>query len=298
MTDLSGRSGELEVFAAIVAAGGVSAGARRLGLVPSTASRMLKRLEERIGARLIVRESRLFRLTREGETCYRSARRILADLDELEQTLGDGVHPRGLLKVSTSIAFGRLHILPLIDAFNALYPDVTVQVSLTDRVVDLTTGEADVAIRIGRLPDSDLKVRKLAESARLIVGSPAYLAQYGTPLSPDALEQHVCLRLATSGRTFPWPFVVSGSPVEWLPNGPFIVDNGEALVQLAIAGFGLARVGAFHISGEIARGELIPVLELYRSTETEIIQAVFAGQPAVSGRVRAFVDFLADTLVV
>jgi DNA-binding transcriptional LysR family regulator len=296
MADLGGRSGELQVFVAIVASGGVSAGARSLGLVPSTASRMLRRLETRVGARLVVREGRTFRLTREGETCYQGARRILAEMDELEQTLGDGVRPRGLLRVSASVAFGRLYILPLLDAFGAAFPDVTVQVSLTDRVADVIGGETDLAIRVGQLPDSDLKVRKLAESPRIIVASPDYLKRHGTPVHPRELERHSCLRLLTPTAAAAWPFVEGSAPFDVTPRGNIVVDNGEALVQLAIRGFGLARVGRFHVAEPLATGELVPLLEHFTSSEKEVIQAVFVGQPSVPGRIRAFVDFLTTNI--
>lgn len=294
MTDLGGRSGELLVFVAIVSAGGVSAGARSLGLVPSTASRMLRRFEERVGARLIIRESRAFRLTREGENCYRTARRILADIDELERTVGDGLRPRGILRVSASVAFGRLYVLPMLNAFRDRYPDVTVQVSLTDRVVDLSNDEADVAIRIGRLPDSELRVRKLGESPRVLVASPSYLDRYGVPATPKDLSKHVCLRLMTTNIDTAWTFEKGDDEIHVVADGPIVVDNGEALVQLTVAGHGLARIGKFHIASELASGSLVPVLEDFGLGENEVIQAVFVGQPFVPGRVRAFVDFLAE----
>ncbi|VCU68908.1 HTH-type transcriptional regulator DmlR [Pigmentiphaga humi] len=205
MNDLGGRSGELLVFVSIVEAGGVSAGARALGLVPSTASRMLKRFEERVGARLIVREGRVFRLTREGQSCYSGARRIL-------------------------------------------------------------------------------------------VAAPAYLKRPGAPKHPSELEAHSCLRLRTSDRNAPWLFLDGHAPLEISPHGSIVVDNGEALVQLAIAGFGIAQVGRFHVADQLASGALVSVLDDYRSSESEIIQAVFAGRPSVPGRVRAFIDFFTENI--
>ncbi len=298
MNDLGGRSGELLVFVSIVAAGGVSAGARSLGLVPSTASRMLTRLEKRVGARLIVREGRVFRLTREGASCYTSAKRILADMDELEQALGDCIRPRGLLRVSASVAFGRLYVLPLLEAFRARYPEVTVQVVLTDRIVDIDAGEADLAVRVrvGPLPDSDLKVRRLMASPRILVAAPTYLKRAGTPKHPSELEAYTCLRLRTSDRDAPWLFLDHHAPLEISPHGSIVVDSGESLVQLAIAGFGIAQVGRFHVADQLASGALVAVLDDYRSPECEIIQAVFAGRTSAPGRVRVFVDFLAENL--
>ncbi len=166
------RARELEVFTAIVEAGGVSAGGRTVGLSPSGASRTLQRLECRLGVRLLVRASRAFRLTDEGESYYRSGRRILNDLDEVEQTLGDQAVPHGRLRVSSSITFGRVAILPALGTFQHAYPGISMELSLSDHIADLSAGEADLAVRVGDLPDSDLKARKLGESRRILVASP------------------------------------------------------------------------------------------------------------------------------
>lgn len=288
------RARELQVFAAMVEAGGISAGGHTMGLSPSGASRTLQRLEERLGVRLVVRGSRAFRLTPEGESYFRTGRRILNDLDEMEQTLGDQVAPRGKLRVSSSIAFGRVAILPELAAFQDTYPEITLELSLSDRLVDLTSGEMDVAVRVGDLPDSDLKTRKLGESPRVIVASPQYLERRGTPRTPEELERHNCLRFSFRASATAWPFRRSGRAFEIEVGGNIEVDSGDAMVQLALAGHAIARVGQFHVQRELEAGLLVPLLEEYGNDETETFHAVFVGGRATPGRVRAFVDFFAS----
>ncbi|MET4491205.1 LysR family transcriptional regulator [Bradyrhizobium sp. LA7.1] len=287
------RARELEVFAAIVEAAGVSAGGRTVGLSPSGASRTLQRLESRLGVRLLVRASRAFRLTEEGESYYRSGRRILNDLDEVEQTLGDQAAPRGRLRVSSSIAFGRVAILPALGAFQHAYPGISMELSLTDHIADLSAGEADLAVRVGDLPDSDLKARKLGESPRILVASPEYLARSGAPITPEDLTRHNCLRFSFRPLPATWPFRRGDEHFDIEIVGNIAVDNGDAIMQLALAGHGIARVGHFHVQRELEAGRLVPLLEDFDTGETESFHAVFVGGRTIPGRVRAFVDFFA-----
>jgi len=293
--DASDRARELQVFIAMVEAGGVSAGGRMLGLSPSAASRTLQRLEARLGVRLVARGSRVFHLTSEGERYHRTGRRILGELDEIEQTLGDQAAPRGKLRVSSSVAFGRMVILPALGAFQQSFPDVSLELSLSDRVVDLNAGEADVAVRVGSLSDSDLKARKLGESPRIIVASPQYLARKGMPTIPEDLHGHNCLRFCVPRTVTMWPFRRASGILDIEVAGNMEVDSGDAMVQLALAGQGIARVGRFHVERELEEGLLVPLLQDYDAGETEAFHAVFVGRP-LPGRVRAFVDFFAAHL--
>lgn len=290
------RARELEVFTAIVEAGSVSAGGRTVGLSPSGASRTLQRLESRLGVRLVVRAGRAFRLTAEGESYYRSGRRILGDLDEVEQTIGDRSAPRGRLRVSSSIAFGRIAILPALGAFQHAYPDILVELSLSDHITDLKAGEADVAVRVGDLPDSDLKARKLGESRRILVASPDYLARSGELATPEDLARHNCLRLSFRPLPATWPFRRGDQLIDVEVSGNIAVDSGDAMMHLALAGHGIARVGHFHVQRELEAGLLRPLLEDYDAGETESFHAVFVGGHAVPGRVRAFVDYFAGRI--
>jgi DNA-binding transcriptional LysR family regulator len=257
---------------------------------------MLQRLEKRLGVRLVVRGNRAFRLTAEGESYYQSGRRILSDLDEVEQTLGDQAAPRGKLRVSTSIAFGRVAILPALGAFQCAYPSISMELSLSDHLADLNAGDADVAVRVGDLPDSDLKARKLGESRRILVASPEYLARNGTPAIPEDLRRHNCLRFSFRPLPATWPFRRADRLFDIEVSGNIAVDNGDAMMQLALAGQGVARVGHFHVQRELEAGLLVPLLEDYDARETEPFHAVFVGGRTIPGRVRAFVDFFAGRI--
>ncbi|WP_083681091.1 LysR family transcriptional regulator [Archangium sp. Cb G35] len=219
------RSGELEVFLRVVQEGGFSAAARSVGLTPSAVSKLITRLETRLGARLFMRTTRALSLTEEGEAYYRAGQRILQELNDAEQAAAAGA-VRGRLRVNASLPFGSQFVVPALPAFLARYPDVIVDLSLTDDVVDLLAQKTDVAIRIGDLPDSALLAHKLGQSRRVICASPAYLQRKGTPKTPDELRHHDCLtfnfRRARSG----WPFRDAGGITQQIVTGSVQVNNG------------------------------------------------------------------------
>jgi DNA-binding transcriptional LysR family regulator len=193
---MDNRAGEMEVFVAAVEGGGFSAAGRRLGLSPSAVSKLVARLEDRLGTRLLVRTTRTLQPTPEGELYLSRARAILSEIAETERivTSGGGATPRGLLRVSALMAFGERYILPLIGEYRRLYPHVLLDLSLSDGVIDLVGERTDIAIRSsGALRDSALKARKLLDSHRLLVASPDYLARNGTPQTPEDLARHACL---------------------------------------------------------------------------------------------------------
>lgn len=290
------RARSMEVFAATVAEGSFSAAGRCLGLTPSAVSRTIDRIEARLGVRLLLRSTRALALTAEGEAYLRAARRILADLDDAEQVIADQGAPRGRLRISAAQAHGRLTIVPLLGDFVRRHPNILVDISLADRLVDLAAGQADVAIRFGPLADSLLTARRLGESRRVIVASPAYLAQHGTPGVPEDLHGHNCLNFNFRRAEPIWPFRNGAREYSLPVRGNIEANNGETLGQLAAAGVGIARVGAFSIADEIASGALVPILEDYNPGDVEAIHAVFAGGANTPARVRVFVDFLAKRL--
>ncbi len=296
IAETSDRARAMEVFTVAVAEGSFSAAGRCLGLTPSAVSRTIDRIETRLGVRLLLRSTRALALTAEGEAYLRAARRILADLDDAEQVIADQGAPRGRLRVSAAQAHGRLTVVPLLGDFVRLYPHILVDISLADRLVDLAAGQADVAIRFGPLADSPLTARKLGESRRVIIASPAYLAARGTPRVPEDLHGHNCLNFNFRRAEPTWPFR-DGTHEYSLPvRGNIEANNGETLGQLAAAGVGIARVGAFSIAEEIASGALVPILEGYNPGDVEAIHAVFAGGANTPARVRVFVDFLAERI--
>ncbi len=290
--DYNGRSGEMAVFVKVMDAGSLSAAARELSLTPSAVSRIIARAEQRLGSRLLLRTTRAITLTTEGEAYLRGARRILADMDEVEQAIADQGVPRGRLRVSAALGHGRLTVVPLVAAFSALYPEVVVDLSLGDEVVDILGGEADVGIRFGDLPDSSLSARCIGETGQVVVASPDYLERCGVPRQPEDLVKHNCLRFNFRRASPDWPFRRDGEDFTIKINGNIACSSGEALAQLARLGAGIARIGAFTVVDELRSGTLVTVLEDFNPGDKEPIHAVFVGGPAMPARVRVFVDFL------
>lgn len=290
------RAREMEVFAAVAARGSFSAAGRTLELTPSAVSRTIDRIEARLGVRLMLRTTRVLTLTAEGQAYLSAARRIIADLDEAEQGIADQGAPRGRLRVSASLAHGRQVVVPLIGEFVARHPHILVDINLTDAVVDVGAGQADVAIRFGPLPDSPLTARRLGETGRTIVASPDYLARRGVPRVPEDLHDHDCLNFNFRRQEPVWPFRRGGREYALTVRGPVEANNGETLAQLALAGVGITRVGHFSVADAIAQGDLVPVLEEFNPGDREPIHAVFVGGANTPARVRVFVDFVAERL--
>jgi DNA-binding transcriptional LysR family regulator len=290
------RAHALALFAAIVEHGSFSAAGRALDMSPSAVSRAVDRIEARLGVRLLLRSTRALSLTAEGQAYLLAARRILTDLDDAEQAIADQGAPRGRLRVSAAFSHGRLCVVPLLRRFAELYPHVLIDIALTDTLVDVASGEADVAVRFGPLPDSSLTARKLGETRRVIIASPDYLARHGTPEQPEDLHRHNCMNFNFRRAEPVWPFRRDGTEFALSVRGNVEANNGETLGQLAALGMGIARVGSFGVAGELARGELVPVLEAYNPGDVESIHAVFVGGASVPARIRVFVDFLAANL--
>ncbi|MBB5709938.1 LysR family transcriptional regulator [Sphingomonas xinjiangensis] len=292
----SDRARSLALFATVVEQGSFSSAARALEMSPSAVARAVDRIEERLGVRLVLRSTRALTLTAEGQAYLLAARRILADLDDAEQQIADQGSPRGRLRVSAALSHGRLCVVPLLGTFAAQYPDILIDMALTDTLVDIAAGQADVAIRFGPLSDSSLTARKLGETGRVIVASPEYLATHGTPEQPEDLHGHNCLNFNFRRAEPVWPFRRKGQDFTLLVKGSIEANNGETLGQLAALGVGIARVGRFSVTEEIAAGRLLPLLEDFNPGDVEQIHAVFVGGPNTPARVRAFVDFLAANL--
>ncbi len=296
ITEGEDRARALQVFAAVVDLGSFSAAGRALDLSPSAVSRIVDRIETRLGARLLLRSTRALTLTAEGRVYLQAARRILTDLDDVEQQIADQGVPRGRLRVSAALSHGRLCIVPLLGEFARLYPHILVDIALTDALVDVAGGQADIAIRFGPLADSALTARKLGETHRVIVASPDYLARAGTPRAPEDLHNHNCLNFNFRRAEPVWPFRRDGHDFTLSVKGTIEANNGETLGQLAAQGVGVTRVGAFSVAPELADGRLVALLEDYNPGDVEQIHAVFVGGGNVPARVRVFVDFLVDRL--
>lgn len=289
------RSGEMEVFVSVVENGGFSAAARRLGMTPSAVSKLIARLEQRLGARLFNRSTRQLKLSPEGQAFYDRATAILASIEDAERAAAASVEAVGRIRLNTSSVYC-VHILnPLLPEFLERYPGVTLDIAQTDLVVDLMADQADVAVRTGPLKSSSLVARKLGETAMVLVASPAYLARHGTPAHPQDLESHNLLRFAYSRSVRDWPFRVEGEEFLITPKGRVQVNDGESMRQMAVSGIGIARMGAFLVAEDIRAGRLVPLLETFNSGITEEFYAVYVGQGGpLPSRVRALLDFLAE----
>jgi len=290
------RAREMAVFSAVAASGSFSAAGRDLDLTPSAVSRTIDRIEARLGVRLMLRTTRTLTLTPEGQAYLGAARRILSDLDDAEQAIADQGAPRGRLRVSASLSHGRLCVVPLLGAFVARYPHILVDINLTDVVVDVAAGQADVAVRFGPLADSGLTARKIGVTRRMIVASPDYLARRGAPRVPEDLHDHNCLNFNFRRAEPVWPFVRDGREFALSVKGNVEANSGETLGQLAVDGVGVTRVGAFSVVDDVAAGRLVPLLEDFNPGDEERIHAVFVGGANTPARVRVFVDFLAEQL--
>jgi DNA-binding transcriptional LysR family regulator len=291
------RSGEMEVFTRVVELGGFSTAARAFRMTPSAVSKLVARLEARLGVRLINRSTRKLQLTPEGSAFYERALRILGEMSAAEREAAIGATPSGLLRVNTSVPFGLHRLLPLLPDFAKRYPDIKVEVVLTDLVVDLLEERADVAIRVGPMRESRLLARKLGESRMVVVASPSYLAEHGTPKTPDDLADHNLLRFGFAKWENGWPFKIGGETIAVMPSGNALVSDGEAMQHLAVAGMGLARLARFHVEADIEAGRLVPVLEAFNPGDIEPIHAVFVGHGGqLPARVRAFLDYLVETV--
>jgi DNA-binding transcriptional LysR family regulator len=289
------RQDEMAVFVRVVDEESFSAAARDLGMTPSAVSKLIGRLEDRLGVRLINRTTRRLSLTEEGHAFYQRCVPILADIEEAERAVTElHAEPRGLLKVNASTAFTQYQVVPLIPDFLARFPELRIQLTMTDSVVNLVEEGVDVAIRVGQLQDSSLIARKLGEVKRVVVASPGYLKQHGEPKSPEELDRHKCLKLSFETSLNRWEFQGSDGPRVVRTAGSFEANNAVVLHEAALAGIGLFRAANFVVAPDIEAGRLVPVLQDYELENRVAIYAVYPHARHLSPKVRAFVDMLVD----
>ena len=291
------RLSGIEVFVRALRLGGLSAAARELGMSPAMAAKHLNALEARLGTTLVNRTTRRLALTQAGSDYFDKAERILADLREAEaEAASRAVAVEGLLRVSVGATFGVRHIAPLIARFNQRHPGVTVELGLSDRFVDLVEERWDVAIRIGRLADSRLIARKLAQMRMAICAAPSYLARAGMPETTADLATHDCLgfTLAQPGWR-EWRFGADAQ-IRVPVRGSLHADNGEALAEAAVAGLGLVYGPRFITADALADGRLVEVALDQPLMNLGAAYAVTHPSRRPALKIRAFVDFLAETV--
>lgn len=294
---MDNRAGEMMVFARVVEAGSFSEAARQMQMTPSTVSKGIARMEERLGVRLVERSTRRLSLTDEGRLYYERSVALLTELDAIESELAHGAHNAGgTVRINASVAFGVLGIEPLLPAFWQAYPKIIIDLSLSDEIVDLYLDRTDIAFRVGPLPDSGLVARKLGRARRMIVASPDYLKRRGTPQTIEDLEGHNCLGFNFRRAAPVWPLRDGGRIVDRAVSGTLLANNGESVCRMALAGVGLARLADFHVSRDIRVGRLVEVLPEAGHGETEDIHALYLGGQRVPQRIRLFLDFVAPRL--
>ena len=287
-----GKFTQMATFVEVVARGSLSAAARAEGIAPAMIGRRLDALEARLGVKLLQRTTRRLVLTDEGSAFLEDCQRILAEVGDAESAISEhSMRASGHLTVSAPAGFGRQHVAPLLPSFLAEHRDVTINLNLSDRVVDLVAEGVDVAIRIASLDDSNLVGVKLADNRRVVVASPAYLKRHGRPRQLADLARHNCLPISSEGSQRGWTFIDDGKPVTLKVGGNMVCNDGAVLHAWALAGKGLAWRSMWEVGGQIASGELVTVLDEFAAPGNDV-HAVFAQRRHLPLRIRAFVDFL------
>lgn len=283
----------MKTFVRVVEAGNFSQVARELNIGQPAVSKQVGWLEAHLGAQLLHRTSRSIRLTGAGQTFYEAATRTLAELDAAERSVGRGeLRPSGLLRVSLSAGFGRLHLVPILPAFYERYPDVAVDIVVSDRFVDLIEDGIDVAIRIANLADSALIARRIGTSPRITVASRGYLERAGEPICPADLDRHQRVAFTFLSQPNAWTFQGVEGRMQHMPVGPVRANDAETIRAAVLAGLGVAQAPRWLFSAELATGDVREVLTGYPPERTPI-HAVFPAGRRPQSKVRAFVDFVA-----
>jgi DNA-binding transcriptional LysR family regulator len=285
--------GDIELFRAVVEAGGISAGALALGSSPPAVSRRLAALETRLGVRLAERSARRFRLTEDGALYYERVRNLLADLRDVEaEVSARGSTARGLLKVGAPMELGRRKIAPLLAEFAAQHPRLQAHLVLSDAGLEVEQDAIDVALRIDRPDDPAVITRKIASTRRAFCAAPSYLAARGTPRRPADLAGHECLRLARRHRLNDrWRFRTESGVEEIKVGGSLSSSSGDVLHGWALEGKGLSLEAFWDVAEDLAAGRLVESLPDCAADTVELFAAFSPGQPTPS-RIRLFMDFM------
>jgi DNA-binding transcriptional LysR family regulator len=284
----------MQAFVAVADLQGFAPAARKLRLSPSAVTRLVAALEDRLGARLLQRTTRSVTLTDAGTRYLARARRILADVEEAELAAeGERTRPSGRLVVSAPVGFGRLHVSPVMAAYLKRYPEVSAELRLEDRVVNLIEDGVDLAVRIGFLGDSSLVARHVGEMRRIVVAAPAYLKQHGEPKTPAEVASHQTIQFGSTSVTGEWRFAEAGSEFRLNITPRFSSNTADAAVQYAEQGGGLTRVLAYQAADAIRRGALKVVLQRFEQPPLPI-HIVYPTSRLLSAKVRSFIDLVTE----
>ncbi len=286
----------MSLLVAVVDAGSFSSAARSLGVPLPTVSRKVADLETYLKTRLLHRTTRKLSLTEAGVAYVESCRRILEQVGEAERTAaGEHASPRGELVITAPVNFGRLHVVPVVAEFLAEYPEISINLVLTDRVVHLMDEHADVAVRIGELPDSTLVATRVGSVRRVVCGSPAYLQAHGAPATPQDLAAHECVTFEVMASMRAWVFGMGRREIAVPVQSRLTVNTAEAAIAAATLGVGLIRVLSYQVNDAIRNGTLTVVLEAFESAPLPV-SLVHKGKGPLPLKLRAFLDFVTPRL--
>jgi DNA-binding transcriptional LysR family regulator len=292
---MANPAGEMTVFVRAVERGSFAAAADDLALSPSAVSKLITRLESRLGARLLIRTTRRLALTADGELFFERSRKILDAIEAAEAEVTSARRgAQGHLRVHVFPTFAVDHLSVALPAFLARYPRITFEFVVTNREVNLIDDNIDIALQVGQLGKSSFVARKIADLSQIACASPAYLARHGRPIHPSDLEQHSCLTLSHLPGSRTWTFASGGETVRVEVSGPVAADSAHMLLKLAISGAGVVRFGDIIVANAVRDGLLVPLLEDWQELATFPLWALHqAGRQRVP-RVKAFVDFLTE----
>ncbi len=289
-------AGQMILFANVVEHGSFSSTARSLGLTPSSVSRQIGFLESRLGVRLLQRSTRKVSLTEDGLSLYERCAEIAHEVNEVEELARSlSGRPHGTLRIATSVAFGKAQLLPLLPQFMARYPELSIALDLTDRRVDLTESQHDMAIRFSeQIEDASLVARKLASNDRVVCAAPAYIAEHGAPETLAQLADHNCLRVSTVDGWNEWRFRDGDGTVSFHSSGNFEANSSDGAYHAALAGIGIARLSNYLVGPDIRGGRLVRLMAEH-CVERADIYAVYPSRHNLAPKIRAFIDHLVES---
>ena len=288
------RASEMALVVAVLDRGGFTSAGEALGLTPSAVSKAVTRLETRLGTRLLERTTRRVAPTAEGERYVAAARRVLADIDQIEADIVENRgKPTGILRVSSSISFAVTRLATILPAFRERYPDVELDLTATDRVVDVLAENVDVAIRTGDIADDRLVARRFGTVRRVIAAAPSYLRRHGRPARAEELKRHTCVNISTARQLSYWPFVEEGRATTIDTHGHVLVDNALGVLALGLAGLGIVRLAEFTVSEHLKAGTLVELFAGEHAAPPVPLHLVHPPGRQRLPRVRVFLDHVA-----
>jgi LysR family transcriptional regulator for bpeEF and oprC len=290
------RLDALRVFCAVVQAGGFSKAAARIGISTSSVTNQVGALEDHFGIKLLNRTTRSMSLTAEGRQCHDQALTILASMGDMEDLLRDSHSaPRGSLRVDMPGLVSRLYVAPALPGFLAAYPDISLRLSASDRLVDMIDEGVDVLVRIGDLADSNLVAKVLCHTSYVTCAAPAYVARHGAPSTPDQLAQYDCLAFLypKARQVRPWQFQRGEQKLSLVPVARLTLDHVDSLIEAALAGCGIIQALSISVDAQLRSGALVPLLSDWRAAGPDV-SALYGKQHLRAAKVKLFVDFLSQ----